>query len=419
MHPRSQWNRDLPWSRGRWRYLATMLALLMMLGWGDSAHIGIARAAADYAENQVTVSLAPGEDIAAFNAAHSTSTAEALPDGQTYVLNLPAAITADAAVSQWTSDPGVATIEPDYGVALMTAEQFYLEFSQFYLDFHGAMLPSVAQGQWALSTIEAAAAQSLSASSAITVAVLDTGVDPTHPLLAPHLALGGYDYISQTATISDVAGGPASGHGTFVAGLIAQVAPQARILPFRVLANNGQGTASTVADAIETAVNDGARVINLSMGTTFPSVALHQAILFAQQHGVVVVASAGNDGASVPQYPAAWSGVLAVAGTDQNDRRASFSNYGPWISVSAPAVDLYSTYPNGFACGSGTSFAAALVSGEAALLQSQQPMLTATDVSNRIAQGSVDINDLNPTYEEMLGAGRIDALKAFTEEAAS
>jgi thermitase len=246
------------------------------------------------------------------------------------------------------------------------------------------------------------------------VAELDTGVDPTHPVLSSHLAMGGYDYISHTATISDVAGGPASGHGTFVAGLIAQVAPAARILPFRVLDSNGLGTVANVADAIETAVNDGVRVINMSMGTPIPSATLHHAILYAQQHDVVVVASAGNQDTSTPQYPAGWSGVVAVAGTDQNDQRASFSNFGPWISVSAPAVNLYSTYPNGFAYGSGTSFAAPLVSGEAALLRSAQPTLTSTNVDDAIAQGSVDINDLNPACEDMLGAGRIDALSALT-----
>jgi thermitase len=246
------------------------------------------------------------------------------------------------------------------------------------------------------------------------VAVLDTGVDPTNPALAPHLAVGGYDYISHTAAMSDVLGGPASGHGTFVAGLIAQVAPGARILPFRVLDSNGLGTVATVADAIETAVGDGARVINMSMGIGISSATLHQAIRYAQQHDAVVVASAGNQDTSTPQYPAGWSGVVAVAGTDQHDQHAFFSNYGPWISISAPAVDLYSTYPNGFAYGSGTSFAAPLVAGEAALLRSAQPMLTSTNVCDAIARGSVDINDLNPAYEEMLGAGRIDALGALT-----
>jgi subtilisin family serine protease len=382
-----------------------------------SGHVQVTHASsADYNENQITVTLTPGTDIASFNAAHGTNTVHALPDEQTYVLALPVTESADAVASQWANDPSITTVEPNYTVDLLASDQFYLEFDQFYLEFQGSGFPSTAQGQWALSTIAAPTAQSINSGRGVTVAELDTGVDPTHPALSSHLAMGGYDYVSQTATMSDVVGGPASGHGTFVAGLIAQVAPAARILPFRVLNSSGLGTVASVADAIESAVNDGARVINMSMGTPIPSATLLHAILYAQQHDVVVVASAGNQNTSTPQYPAAWSGVVAVAGTDQNDQRAFFSNYGPWISVSAPAISLYSTYPNGFAYGSGTSFAAPLVSGEAALLRSAQPTLTSTNVVDAIAQGSVDINDLNPAYEDMLGAGRINALSALTTD---
>lgn len=403
------------WSKRHWRCLALGLALLASLSFDCSGHAQVAHAArADYPENQAIVTLVPGVTIDAFDATHGTTTLEELPDGRTYVLELPTTETADDVAVQWTADPSVVTVERNYTIDLLAADQFYLEYHQFYLEFHGPAFPSVAQGQWALSTINAPAAQGISSGGGVTVAVLDTGVDPTHPALAPHLAVGGYDYISHTATISDVMGGPASGHGTFVAGLIAQVAPGARIVPFRVLDSNGLGAVATVADAVETAANDGARVINLSMGMPVPSETLHQAILYAQEHGAVVVASAGNQGASTPQYPAAWSGVVAVAGTDQNDQHASFSNYGTWISVSAPAVNLYSAYPGGFATGSGTSFATPLASGEIALLCAAQPALVSADVPRVIAQSSVDINALNPAYVDLLGAGRIDALRALT-----
>lgn len=395
--------------------LTLVAALLVMLGVTWPNHGQVARAATtSYAQNQVTVTLAPGTSIAAFNAAHGTTTAQALPDGQTFVVDLPATETVNTAVTDLTGDPTVTTAEPNYTVDLMAAEQFYLSFDQIYIDFQGTTWPSKAQGQWALSKIDAPSAQTETSGSGVTVAVLDTGVDPTHPVLAPHLVQGGYDYISQTATMSDVVGGPASGHGTFVAGLIAQVAPNARILPFRVLDSNGQGTVANVANAIEAAVNDGAQVINLSMGMAISSNVLHEAITYAQDHGVIVVASTGNQDSTTPQYPAAWDGVVSVAGTDQNDRHASFSNYGTWVSVSAPGVNLYSTYPGGYAYGSGTSFAAPLVAGEAALLWAATPSLDAEHVTGAIEQGSVDINSNNPGYQDMLGNGRIDAATALT-----
>jgi subtilisin family serine protease len=358
------------------------------------------------------VTLLRGTDINAFDAAHRTSMVGALPDGQTYVLKPAPEASLSRCTTALRSDPSVLSVESNAPLDLLAAEKFYLAADKFYLGADGSTFPITAQNQWALSTVEATAALSISQGAGITVAVIDTGVDPTHPALAGHIAQGGYDYISQTATISDVAGGGATGHGTFIAGLIAQLAPQALILPFRVLDPNGYGTVANVAQAIETATNEGARVINLSMGTQSPSPTLLQAILYAQMHNVLVVASGGNDASTVPQYPAGWAGwgtVMSVAGTDQHDKLAAFSNYGPWITVSAPAVDLVSTYPGGYADGSGTSFAAPLAAAEAALVLAAHPSLNAQTASAKIAQYSVDVSDNNPGFDGLMGEGRIDA----------
>ena len=401
-------------SRCRRRVLQCIVALVAITGLpiSPASPLKTAHAAVEtYSGNQVIVTLASGQTIATFNADHGTTTLETLPDSATYVVALPSTETTDEAVAQWATNPEVASAEPNYRVDLLAAERFYLAFDRFYLGFDGGV-PASASGQWALRTIEAPTAQKISLGQGITVAVLDTGVDPTHPALASHVAVGGYDYISGTDTISDVAGGPASGHGTFVAGLIAQVAPQATILPFRVLDTNGLGTVGDVASAIETATDDGARVINLSMGMAVSSRTLHAAISYAQSHGVVVVASAGNQGSAIPQYPAAYDSVIAVAGTDQQDQRASFSNYGDHIVVSAPAVDLYSAYPGGYAYGSGTSFAAPLVSGELALLDAVPGGMDSSRASDLVKEGSINIDALNPLYTGLLGAGRIDALSA-------
>lgn len=403
--------------RGRMRGLSLLLAVLLAAGLlcTPPERQQAARAAAF--ENQVSVILAPGSSIAAFNAAHGTSTVAALPDGRTYVLDLPEAETPEGATMRWGADPALTTIEPNVPEQLLTADEAYLTFHESYLTFHGSIFPDDVQSQWALSTIEAPAAQALSAGNGVTVAVLDTGVDTTHLALASHIAPGGYDYIAHTTAISDTAGGPVSGHGTFVAGLIAQVAPAAAILPYRVLDPSGMGTVGDVASAVESAAHSGARVINLSMGMAVPSATLQEAIHYAQDSGAVVVASAGNQAATAEQYPAAVGGVVAVAGTDRFDRRAAFSNYGPWVVVSAPAVDLYSTYPGGYAEGSGTSFAAPLVSGELALVLAAQPALSAEAAAQSAAHGSVPIDGLNPGFAALLGTGRIDALRALAAAA--
>src|SRR5262249_43337979 len=156
-----------------------------------------------------------------------------LPDGRTYVMTLASGTPVSSATAALAGDPSVVSIESNAPLDLLAAEKFYLGADKFYIAADGSTFPITAENQWALSTVEATAALSISQGAGITVAVVDTGVDTTHPNLAGRIAQGGYDYISQTATISDVAGGEATGHGTFIAGLIAQLAPQASILPFR------------------------------------------------------------------------------------------------------------------------------------------------------------------------------------------
>src|SRR5437762_4356182 len=164
---------------------------------------------------------------------------------------------------------------------------------------------------------------------------------------------------------------PAHGHGTFCAGLIAAIAPDAMIMPLRVFDDAGNADAFLIARAIRYAVQHGADVINMSFGMTSESNAVKQAIKFAVDHDVTVVASAGNNNWAAPQFPAAFNNVLGVAATDLMDKKASFSNFGKDIFVDAPGVNIISAYPGGYyALASGTSFSAPFVSGEAALIRS-------------------------------------------------
>ena len=203
---------------------------------------------------------------------------------------------------------------------------------------------------------------------------------------------------------------PAHGHGTMVAGILAVMAPDAMIMPLRAFDDKGCGTTYNIAKAVKYAVSHGAQVINMSFGISGQTQTLKKTIGEAVNDGVTVVASAGNGNMAVPQYPAAYPGVLGVAATNLTDVKASFSNYGSTISVSAPGSNIISGYPGGYYAElSGTSFSAPMVAAEAALLRS----LKTSGWKNSIAAGVDNINALNPAYIGQLGTGRINLLKAL------
>jgi subtilisin family serine protease len=278
--------------------------------------------------------------------------------------------------------------------------------------------------QWAVGIMRLPEAHTVTRGAGVTVAVLDTGVDFGHPALAGRL-VDGYDFVDLDADPSEegVPGQDAVyGHGTHVAGLIALAAPEANILPVRVLDPDGHGHIWVIAEALAYAIDpdgdpntaDGAAVINLSLGTTRPTHLLAEIVAAVTceedddpgedddcltdpgQHGAVVVAAAGNSGSSTPEYPAAEgiAGSLAVGASTSADTLASFSNYGSWVHIAAPGEGILSSIPGGeYGVWSGTSMAAPLAAGEAALLRAADPSLTATALADQIVSKSVDIGD--------------------------
>ena len=195
----------------------------------------------------------------------------------------------------------------------------------------------------------------------VTVAVIDSGVDYTHPDLAPNYA-GGDDFVFLDGDPMDD-----HGHGTHVAGTIAAaldnltgdpaeaegvvgVAPNARILAYKVCRSDGTCDDFAIQQAIARAIADGANIINMSLGDSEYSQSLDDAVQDAWNAGLVIVAGAGNDGTTDPFYPAALDNVISVAAFDEDHRRPSFSNYGSWVDISAPGNVILSTYPMA-ACG--------------------------------------------------------------------
>ena len=230
----------------------------------------------------------------------------------------------------------------------------------------------------------------LTTGAGVTVAVLDTGVDAGHPALAGRLRAG-YDYVDDDSDAGDRAAGvdthrngvidEAFGHGTFVAGLVSLVAPDATILPGRVLDSDGSGTVFILAEAIVDAVDAGAGVINISLGTAdkTSSHVIDDALRYASKAGVIVVAAAGNAGNDQPQYPAQNRDVLSVTSLEgEADELAPFASWGGWVDLATPADRVAGPVPGGgYAWWAGTSMAAPQVAGQAALIHALDPQLKA------------------------------------------
>ncbi len=205
----------------------------------------------------------------------------------------------------------------------------------------------------------------------VRVAIVDTGISATHPDLAANIK-GGYNAINTTKSWNDD-----NGHGSHVAGIVAAlnnsigvigVGPAVDLLAVKVLSRSGSGFTSDVIEGIQWAMNNNAQVINLSLGSSSGSQAMHDAIIAAYNAGVVIVAAAGNSGAAVG-FPAAYPETIAVSATDSNNLLASFSSRGPEIDLAAPGVSILSTYKGtGYATLSGTSMAAPHVTGAVALV---------------------------------------------------
>jgi subtilisin family serine protease len=362
-------------------------------------------------------------------------------------------------VSQVAVNPGVSMDEAA-DVYRSLAEVEYVEPN---IVFHADALPNdplySTKQQWYYDEIGASRAWDVTMGAGIIIAILDTGVDVTHEDLRDNLwsnpretannvdddgngctdDVHGCNFAEknpgcgETQTPPNVDISDNNGHGTFVAGVAAArgnngegvigVAPYATIMPVKVLDCQGSGTALSATQGLLYAAKNGAKVINLSFGADEDSQTLSQAI--AQVHdlyGAVIVAAAGNSGAGKVSFPARDSRVIAVSASDHSDEgsKASFSNWGPEVSVTVPGVDIFSTVPQKacghdwtctdgqpYAPGTGTSFSAPLVAGAAALVLSREPRMLPDGVKSRLMSTAQDLPD--GMYSHWDGAGLLQA----------
>ncbi|MBO9129138.1 S8 family peptidase [Bacillus sp. 165] len=271
--------------------------------------------------------------------------------------------------------------------------------------------------QWNLPAIETEAGWNITRGAKnVKIAVIDSGVDLNHPDLARRLT-NGYNAISKNNNANDD-----NGHGSHVAGIIASETNNRTgiagitwynpIIPVKVLNSEGVGSAFDIAEGIRWAVDNGANVINLSLGNYQPSAVMEEAINYAFGKDVVIIVAAGNDNSGQPSYPAAYPEVLSVSAVGWDKNRASFSNYGEHIDVAAPGVDIASTYVNGqYASLSGTSMAAPHVTALAGLIRSVNPSLKNTEVMDIITRTTMEAGQ--PGHDPYYGSGVIDIVKAL------
>ncbi len=252
----------------------------------------------------------------------------------------------------------------------------------------------------------------------VIIAIIDTGVDLNHPEFVGKLVKGMNMVEPSSPPMDD------DGHGTHVAGIIAAntnnregiagITWYNKIMPIKVLDQSGAGTLFDVAEGIFWAVEHGAKVINLSLGNYAESNYLHDAIKYAYDQDVVIISAAGNDNIGELGYPASYPEVIGVAAIDPLQRKAEFSNYGTYVDVTAPGVNIASTYPdNEYASLSGTSMASPHVAALAGLIRSMNPALTNKEVMQIIKETATDLGE--PGKDPYYGYGEINIAKAVEQ----
>ena len=324
-------------------------------------------------------------------------------------------------------NPAVEYAEPDQLVTPATSDQYFPR--QYALQNDGQAFTNtngdiqIAAGK-VDADVDAVEAWTVTTGTGIRVAVLDSGVASDNNDITPKVAVRANFTTGQS-------GEDNYGHGTHVAGIVAATAnntigvagvcPGCTILDGKVLNDSGVGSSSTLANGIDWAVTNGAKVINMSLGVR-ASRTLETAVNNAWGKGVVLVAAAGNGGNQTKIYPAAYPNVIAVAATDNNDAKASFSTYGAsWVDIAAPGFNVYSTFPNhpfylatennrsfGYDVGNGTSMSSAIVSAAAALAWSASPGATQTSIRAKVESTADAISGTGTLWAH----GRVNADRA-------
>lgn len=369
------------------------------------------------------------------------------PNGQLFLVTFPAILNPVTSLLRLNLQTGILSVEVDQVVKAQvpasTGTPSYLT-DETPVSYYGTTVWQgylIQPGNQLIRTPQTQAAFN-AAGTGVTVAVIDSGVDPTHPVLK-NVLVNGYDFTRNTSggsedvdvnttssssdaepatldqrtvavldqrTVAVLDGGSYSdfGHGTMTAGLVHLVAPEAKIMPLKAFSADGSAYDSNILRAIYYAVANGAQVMNMSFNYTSYSAELATAIKYANSKGVISVASAGNSGERTVVYPGGLPGVIDVASTSDTDIQSTFTNYGaPPVWLAAPGESIVTTYPWGtYAAGWGTSFSTPLVAGTAAMMMGANGNCPSSSVALGLANAHF-ISNIN------MGFGRLDTYQAM------
>lgn len=275
---------------------------------------------------------------------------------------------------------------------------------------------------WGIDRIDAELAWAITTADPIKTAIVDTGIDVSHPDLKDNIK-GGMSAVQYTASYNDD-----NGHGTHVAGIVAAldntigiigVGPKINLYAVKVLDRRGSGYLSDVIEGLDWAINNGIQVVNMSLGASANVLSFQEAVQRVNAAGIVQVAAAGNSGGSVI-YPAAYPEVIAVSATDDTDTIASWSSRGPEVDLAAPGVSIYSTYKgSGYKTISGTSMASPHVAGSAALVLNTligaydvdfDGIWDPSEVQQKLQDRATDLGDTS--FDNLYGWGLVNAYNA-------
>lgn len=315
------------------------------------------------------------------------SVKERIEPQRIYVVSFPSSISPQEMVQRFQQMPQVAIAEPNGIVEILAWDLF---------------APSEA---WAEP-----GSGPLGAGSKVRVAVIDTAIDSNHSALQGK-TVPGWSFVNSSANTQS-AGAGQDWHGTASTGRILDGAGDANveIMPVQVFGSSGGASWSTVINAVNYAVDNGAQVINMSLGGSGYSPLMQQAIDRAVAKGVIVVASSGNTYREQAFYPAALNGVISVAATNESGQKASFSTYHSTVDISAPGDTQRLLSHGGYTTARGTSFSAPFITGMVAMLKSAFPHLTAAQMEQTIKAKAQNVNEHNPKFAGKLGAGFLNAL---------
>jgi subtilisin family serine protease len=375
--------------------------------------------AQDAVNQQAIVRIGAGKSVQQAIEAIDGTVIDTIPGKPIYLVSFPEALNLTEALTALNANPDVDTSQANHIVEFTEINQV----DQVIPDQSAPPLlqgtsPASYYGHAGYDAIRADSAHRISTGEDVFVAFIDNGIDFDHPLFESAIGNYGYDFVDND-TLPAEDSGLYYGHGTFVAGIILRVAPDCKLIPYRAFDEDGRGTVFNITKAVYRAIDDSARILNMSFSVLADNAILRDAIDAASNADIAMVAAPGNDSSYVAVYPAGYNDVIAVSAIDSMDVISDFSNYGQLIDICAPGENIYSSLAGYYQWGtwSGTSFSAPMAAGASALILSLEKNLTSSRVEQVLmgtAETELQWGTVVPD-DSLYGYGCLDALEAVSE----